>query len=61
MRLVEWGRQLIRRLADGEIPLITDEAWLPDPVDDIWPQMPYTWTVEREGLLSTIRQHGWEE
>ncbi len=41
MRLVDWGRRLVRRLADGEIPLITDEAWLPDPVDDIWPQMPY--------------------
>jgi hypothetical protein len=39
--LVSWGRQLLRRLADGDIPLITDDAWLPNPIDDIWPQSPY--------------------
>lgn len=41
MRLVDWGRQLLWQLATGEIPLITDEAWLPNPIDDIWPHMPY--------------------
>ncbi|WP_396912568.1 hypothetical protein [Mycolicibacterium sp.] len=31
--------RLIQRFADGEIRLITDEGWLPNPIDDIWPQM----------------------
>jgi len=42
VRLVDWGRRLIRRLADGDVRLITDDAWLPNPIDDIWPQTPYS-------------------
>ena len=52
MSLVDWGRLLLRRLADGEIRLIADDAWLPNPIDDIWPQMPYT--VDSEAPRTTV-------
>ena len=33
LNLLRCGRRLIERIRNGEIPLITDDRWLPNPTD----------------------------
>jgi hypothetical protein len=53
--LLRRAKRFLERIAIGEIPLITDDRWLPNPIDVPSPDRHPT-AVRPSHLLSTIRR-----